>query len=133
MKEPMNKYRMFFVVTSVYFSLVTALYAFAIFYQLQSGDGVKWSTVITVLLNLGALCFMLLNHDRAMLLQAARDARNKWYASSLPAKASLEVFLQRRDRKKITEGDIDALNRTTRAMSAALDNYVAVSKRLSST
>lgn len=133
MKEPMNKYRIFLVCASVWFAAFTTYYVFAVWAQLWNGDGVSGLTVAALLLNLFGLCHILLASEWAMLLQAARDAKKKWDKASLPAKASLEVALQRIDRQAVTDGDIETLNRTTRAMSAALDNYVDVSKRLYST
>lgn len=133
MKEHMNKHRVFLVCASVWFAAFTIYYAFAVWAQLWNGDGVSGLTVASLLLNLFGLCHILLANEWAMLVQDARDARKKWDIASLPAKASLEVALQRIDRQTVTDGDIETLNRTTRAMSAALANYVAVSKRLSST
>lgn len=133
MKEPMKKHRIFLICASVWFAAFTVYYSFAVLAQLWNGDGVSGLTVAAMILNLAALCHALLSNEWAMLVQAARDARKKWDKASLPAKASLEVALQRIDRQAVTDGDIETLNRTTRAMSAALDNYVDVSKRLSST
>lgn len=133
MKAHMNKYRIFLSCASIWCAAFTIYYSFAVWAQLWNGNGVSGLTVAALLINLAALCHALLSNEWAMLVQAARDARKKWDKASLQAKTSLEVALQRIDRQTVTDGDIETLNRTTRAMSAALANYVAVSKRLSST
>lgn len=133
MKEPMRKYRIFLVCGAIWSAFFFVFNVLRIWAELWSGDGVQSSSIAGAIAHMAALCYVLLIHDRVMLFQAARDARKKWDIASLPAKASLEVALQRIDRQTVTDGDIETLNRTTCAMSAALANYVAMSKRLSST
>lgn len=133
MKESMRKYRILLVCGAVWSAFFFVFNVLRIWAELWSGDGAQASSMAGAIAHMAALCYVLLVHDRVILFQAARDARKKWDIASLPAKASLEVALQRIDRQTITDSDIETLNRTTRAMSAALDNYADASKRLSST
>lgn len=130
MKEPMNKHRIFLVCASVWFAAFTVYYSFAVWAQLWNGDGVEWLTVAAMLVNLAGLCHVLLASEREALFQAARDARKKFDYAKMAAQASMEVAIQRIDRNQVSQGDIDTLDRTTLAMSAACAEYVTAAGRL---
>lgn len=130
MKEPMRKYRIFLVCGAIWSAFFFVFNVLRIWAELWSGDGVQASSIGGAIAHMAALCYVLLIHDRVMLFQAARDARKKWDYAQVVAQASFEVCTQRIERRQVSQGDMDSLNRITRSMQDTCAQYVSAVNRL---
>ena len=131
MKESMKKYRIFLVCGAAWSAFFFVFNVLLVWAQLWSGDGVQASSIAGAIAHMAVLCYVLLIHDEVILVLAAHSAKKKFDYAQMAAEASLEVALQRLDRNQVSQGDIDALDRTTIAMTTACAGYVSAVNRLS--